>query len=531
MASEPSREIRYPLLIFGSYFPKRKSMDLSGFAGDIKRSFRSKVSHQHVLKCIIYCGPGLMPQPMSSRSHGPDRSLREIIEDMDDSSMRIFKMYKNKAYLPHSKRISNIAWRIQNKKVMLTRPHPISPPACTGSTTSANDEGFDYADHILHLLRQNSLHHSQSLNRSLSSNSTHSRHSSQGRTQSDCRIPPTIINKTLTSSPVPLSNKLDLKNRISTTNPNSFHLERSDLSKARESAIHRTTLLTKRMPYSEPESPRPVLQCSHCFSQSTPMWRQGPSGELLCNACGLYNKLHGSLRQPHPSRQKDRQVQVNNTRLFMNAQSSPISTHLSTRADYSARAANDEIPDWDNLLASTGSNFNPSASHPTLSAYTFQGLAPATGELTSMDIDEIDNLLNMNLFHPESSHVNNLHSRADQSLNSSHTQGSVDPLMNNAPTVGNTGNKPSSLPFHDQFSHAPDDDHFSVSAFNGQASNHLDHLGIPLANSGIGHSTLHLNNTAQNFGQDPNMQNSHIEQTSDSLYSWLDFPDPSPRPR
>lgn len=36
--------------------------------------------------------------------------------------------------------------------------------------------------------------------------------------------------------------------------------------------------------------------CSHCASTRTPLWRRGPADELLCNACGLYLKLHGTPR-------------------------------------------------------------------------------------------------------------------------------------------------------------------------------------------------------------------------------------------
>ncbi|GAA6031803.1 hypothetical protein JCM8097_001997 [Rhodosporidiobolus ruineniae] len=36
--------------------------------------------------------------------------------------------------------------------------------------------------------------------------------------------------------------------------------------------------------------------CSHCGSITTPLWRRGPEDELLCNACGLYLKLHGKAR-------------------------------------------------------------------------------------------------------------------------------------------------------------------------------------------------------------------------------------------
>lgn len=38
-------------------------------------------------------------------------------------------------------------------------------------------------------------------------------------------------------------------------------------------------------------------KCSNCMTAQTPSWRRCPEGKaLLCNACGLYHKLHGKSR-------------------------------------------------------------------------------------------------------------------------------------------------------------------------------------------------------------------------------------------
>ncbi|KAI9485617.1 MAG: hypothetical protein EXX96DRAFT_474128, partial [Benjaminiella poitrasii] len=37
-------------------------------------------------------------------------------------------------------------------------------------------------------------------------------------------------------------------------------------------------------------------QCSNCSTRTTPLWRRDPSGNPLCNACGLFLKLHGVVR-------------------------------------------------------------------------------------------------------------------------------------------------------------------------------------------------------------------------------------------
>ncbi|KAI8381383.1 uncharacterized protein BYT42DRAFT_566339 [Radiomyces spectabilis] len=44
----------------------------------------------------------------------------------------------------------------------------------------------------------------------------------------------------------------------------------------------------------ESQFPQPV--CTNCGATSTPLWRRSPDDDLLCNACGLYQKLHNAPR-------------------------------------------------------------------------------------------------------------------------------------------------------------------------------------------------------------------------------------------
>ncbi|KAI8874799.1 hypothetical protein K501DRAFT_234614 [Backusella circina FSU 941] len=39
--------------------------------------------------------------------------------------------------------------------------------------------------------------------------------------------------------------------------------------------------------------------CSNCYTTSTPLWRRSANDQLLCNACGLYLKLHNAPRPKH----------------------------------------------------------------------------------------------------------------------------------------------------------------------------------------------------------------------------------------
>lgn len=46
--------------------------------------------------------------------------------------------------------------------------------------------------------------------------------------------------------------------------------------------------------YTKPSSQS--MGCSNCKTQTTPVWRQDDDGNILCNACGLFWKLHGKIR-------------------------------------------------------------------------------------------------------------------------------------------------------------------------------------------------------------------------------------------
>ena len=40
----------------------------------------------------------------------------------------------------------------------------------------------------------------------------------------------------------------------------------------------------------------PSTTCSNCQTTKTPLWRKDENNQPLCNACGLYLKLHGQTR-------------------------------------------------------------------------------------------------------------------------------------------------------------------------------------------------------------------------------------------
>lgn len=50
-------------------------------------------------------------------------------------------------------------------------------------------------------------------------------------------------------------------------------------------------------PEKKPAPPKPKhTECFNCHTLKTPLWRKDPTGNTLCNACGLFYKLHGTTR-------------------------------------------------------------------------------------------------------------------------------------------------------------------------------------------------------------------------------------------
>lgn len=66
------------------------------------------------------------------------------------------------------------------------------------------------------------------------------------------------------------------------------------ISKAR--SLSRSASTTDAAGKSRRNNNNEKLQCTNCSTKNTPLWRRNSEGQPLCNACGLFLKLHGQER-------------------------------------------------------------------------------------------------------------------------------------------------------------------------------------------------------------------------------------------
>ncbi|KAI8989265.1 hypothetical protein BDB01DRAFT_842052 [Pilobolus umbonatus] len=81
------------------------------------------------------------------------------------------------------------------------------------------------------------------------------------------------------------------------------HMDTEDMDKPRHyyNTFQANDKLTKKNPHQATPSTTvsendKVAKCSNCDTTVTPLWRRSVDDQLLCNACGLYLKLHNAPR-------------------------------------------------------------------------------------------------------------------------------------------------------------------------------------------------------------------------------------------
>ncbi|CAI4226916.1 unnamed protein product [Auanema sp. JU1783] len=99
----------------------------------------------------------------------------------------------------------------------------------------------------------------------------------------------------------PSHNGLDITNEIATYQPSLDATLTSTVVVADSSTAQRSIQTGKRIANMKkatapPAQRRQGLVCSNCHGTNTTLWRRNGDGDPVCNACGLYFKLHGVQR-------------------------------------------------------------------------------------------------------------------------------------------------------------------------------------------------------------------------------------------
>ncbi|KAK2014150.1 GATA zinc finger protein [Colletotrichum eremochloae] len=113
--------------------------------------------------------------------------------------------------------------------------------------------------------------------------------------------------------------------------------------------------------------------CTNCFTQTTPLWRRNPEGQPLCNACGLFLKLHGVVR---PLSLKTDVIKKRNRG---SGASLPVGTSTRSKKSSGASASGSVSRKNSTLAVSTPANTATTPPAATRAGSANEGESPASG--------------------------------------------------------------------------------------------------------------------------------------------------------
>lgn len=237
--------------------------------------------------------------------------------------------------LPNNERVKNLTWRLNslneasksksakrrtksasassNSKIM--KPTPQQPTKRKQNSLPKIDpigDDFDYVAHIKKISQEEYYPN----------------------------LPPSSINNNTNNNN--FKHNSSNSSTSSTTNSNSSLLTSSLTSLSTTSSSHST--ITAQTNLIEPNSK--LISCTNCNTNTTPLWRRSSNGDVLCNACGLFYKLHGVIRpvkQKQQQQQQQQEPQLYQTPITNPSITSQIPTTISSMSSMDTAMSNDFI--------------------------------------------------------------------------------------------------------------------------------------------------------------------------------------------
>ncbi|KAL5273322.1 GATA4.2 family protein [Megaselia abdita] len=160
-------------------------------------------------------------------------------------------------------------------------------------------------------------------------------------------------------------------------------------------------------------SRRTGLSCSNCHTSQTSLWRRNPCGEPVCNACGLYFKLH-SVKRPIAMKKETIQTRKRKPKGSSKGASKNAASSKSTTAiKHESEEFKNQAVRTSTTSATTPTNSPKSSPHsqhlspthfssptyhttPVMQSSTSPSSSPTTGTTTTTINNNNTNLLNNN---------------------------------------------------------------------------------------------------------------------------------------
>ncbi|KZV78984.1 hypothetical protein EXIGLDRAFT_707952 [Exidia glandulosa HHB12029] len=149
--------------------------------------------------------------------------------------------------------------------------------------------------------------------------------------------------------------------------------------------------------------PSEPVSCYNCHTTTTPLWRKDDEGKTVCNACGLYSKLHGAARplsmKSESIRKRARHdgapASSTTRRASVSSRTTPYA-QASTQRQQAARARREPTPPQMPIVAS------PPRVQAHDVAETYNGVLDAQGHINlDLDLDDVmgleDGLANLGM--------------------------------------------------------------------------------------------------------------------------------------